>query len=175
MAGGTLKLTLLLAGACILASATGCAAANKIHNTQVIVQFSTEEVLHVACVPTVLPDGEPASAQRAALLEAVAKAAGGYTLIEDAMGGWVPPGTRTTTLEVNDLLLVKGPPELMFLLEQRLREDFGQDYPFIISLPVLPVATVVPPPAETEGAAEEARGLGVLSGPWEATPEPAAR
>jgi len=129
----------------VLLASAGCAAGNKIHNTQVIVQFSTDEVLHIACVPTRLPDGEPATAQRTALLEAVTQAAGGYTLVEETMGGWMVPGTRRVQSEVNDLLLVKGPPDLAMLLEKMLHEDFQQDVPFVISLPVLPVQAQVPP------------------------------
>jgi hypothetical protein len=127
----------------LLLAVVGCAAGNKIHNTQVIVQFSTEEVLHVACVPTVLPDGTPALAQRSALLEEVAAGAGGYTLIEEVAGAWVPPGAKRVRREVNDLLLVKGPPEIALLLQERLATEFQQESPFVISLPILPAAATV--------------------------------
>ena len=71
---------IVLAG--LLVVAVGCGSGNKIHNTYVMVQFSTDEVMHLACVPTLLPDGQPATEQRAKLLEDMASIAGGYTLVE---------------------------------------------------------------------------------------------
>ena len=156
---------LVVAG--LLLAVVGCAAGNRIHNTTVVVQFSTEEVLHVACVPTVLPDGTPAIGQRSALLEEIAAAEGGYTLIEKVAAAWVPPGTKRVRREVNDLLLVRGPPEIALILQERLATDFQQESPFVISLPVLPAAATVSRTQQMglEVSPEQATALEALAGP----------
>ncbi len=137
----------------------GCAANNKIHNTSIVVQFSPDQMLHIAWIPVTLPDGSPPIKQRADLLRDVAEIAGGYTLIEGAVGGWQPPGQRTVESELNDLLLVKGPAPLALMLQQRLAQDFQQKQPFVVSIPVLPMSATVED-EQVQGAEEPSEAAG---------------
>lgn len=141
----------------LTAATSGCAWWNKIHTTQITVQVSGDRLLHLATVPRVLPDGKESSEQVAALLEEVAQRAGGYTYIEKVMGGWIPPGGDEVMEELNDLLLVQGPPEVAPFLRARLREDFQQQYPFVISLPIQSIAIVTLEPQPDLAAPEGPR------------------
>ena len=143
-----LCLPVLIVSAALTLGATGCAPFSRVTTTQITVQVSGERLLHLATVPRVLPDGTSPSEQVADLLEEVAERAGGYTYIEKVMGGWVPPGEDEVVEELNDLLLVQGPPELAFFLMEKLREDFKQREPFVVSLPVQSVTLVpIAPPS----------------------------
>jgi len=143
-------LVLVLAGVVTL-SATGCAAWNRVQTTQVTVQVSGDRLLHIAAVPRVLPNGERPTEQLAALLKEMGQKAGGYTLIENVMGGWMPPGKREMVEERNDLLLVAGPPSVAYFLRLRLVKDFKQEEPFVVSVPLQSIA-VVTSAEPTEGA-----------------------
>ncbi|MHC4481507.1 MAG: hypothetical protein ACYS1C_11145 [Planctomycetota bacterium] len=122
--------------ALLLVPLPGCASLNRISTTQIMVQVGGEELLHLAVVPRELPDGRRSSAQTTELLQAVAKRAGGYTYIENVKGGWLPPGKDEVVKEDNDLLLVKGAPQLADFLKDRLRDEFEQTHPFVVSLPI---------------------------------------
>lgn len=134
-------LVLVLAGAAAL-SATGCGSWNRVQTTQVTVQVSGDRLLHIAAVPRLLPNGERPTEQLAALLKEMSERAGGYTLIENVMGGWVPPGKKEIVEERNDLLLVAGPPEVAYYLRERLHGNFKQEHPFVISVPLQSIAFV---------------------------------
>jgi hypothetical protein len=125
-----------------VAATGGCGLFNEIHQTQITVEYSGDQLLHLATIPRQLPDGQRPTEQVEALLEEIAERAGGYTYIENVMGGWMPPEGEKVVEERNDLLLVKGPPEVKPYLQQRLREDFQQEMPFVISLPVQSVAVI---------------------------------
>lgn len=142
-------LVALVLGA-VLAAATGCLAFPKVHQTHITVQCGSDQVLHLAIVPRELPDGSQPTEQLAQLLEEVAERAGGYTYIEKVVGGWLPPGQKEVVQEINDLLLVQGPPGLAGFLKRKLHEDFGQQYPFVVSLPVQQIVTVQAVPAEQQ-------------------------
>ena len=144
----------LLAAAIVMAT-TGCALGTKVNVAQIAVQVRSDRLLHIAAVPRVLPDGEPATEKRAELLRELAQRAGGYACIEKVLGGWVPPQKADVVEELNDLLLVDGPPEVARFLRERLHEDFGQEYPFVISLPIHAVE-VISLPAPPGAAAQPA-------------------
>ena len=118
---------LCLTLATAVALSAGCAIGTRVHTTAITVQTSSNELLHVAAIPRVLPSGERPTEQLADLLAEVARKAGGYTLVENVEGGWIPPDRSKVLTELNDLLLVKGPPEVAHLLRARLREDFQQE------------------------------------------------
>jgi hypothetical protein len=156
------RIVLLVAVVVVVVAAPGCALFNSLNQPQIIVQMSSRKVLHVAALPRVLPDGRSADEAREKLLNEVAEQAGGYTLIDNVLGGWVPPGNETAVQERNDLLLVRGGPELAFLLRARLLEDFQQQVPFVESVPLQAIAVVYPdmpplagPPTPGEEAMEE--------------------
>jgi len=151
----TRLLVLLLAA---MTACTGCAIGTKVSTTQVTVQVRSDRLLHIAAVPRELPDGQSASKQREALFEAVARKAGGYTCVEKALGGWLPPQKDEVMHEVNDLLLVEGPPEIAYFLRKKLHEDFRQEYPFVISLPVQSVAVISAPEPTGQEAREPEAG-----------------
>ncbi len=132
----------LLMLALVALAAPGCMLGTDMHTTQISVQVRGDELLHMAILPRYLPDGERSAQQTGELLAEVARLAGGYTLIEQVQGGWVPPGAREVVTEQNDLLLVRGRPELAELLKARLHEEFRQEYPFVISLPLQSIAVV---------------------------------
>jgi len=139
----------------------GCAWFNKMQGTQITVMVPGDQLLHIAVVPKVLPDGTSAAEKTAELLARVAKRAGGYTFVEDVAGAWVPPGQDLLVRERNGLLLVAGPPELAQFLADKLREDFRQKQPFVVSLPIqAPVAfrPTAAPPAEPALAAPATAG-----------------
>ena len=122
--------------ALVVAGATGCGSfLNKAQNTYISVQTNGDRLLHIAVIPRTLPDGQPSDKQRDALLKDVIEVAGGYTYIERVMGAWKPDPKAETVNEMDDLLLVAGPPELGMLLRQRLAQDFKQRTPFVLSLP----------------------------------------
>jgi hypothetical protein len=147
---------LVLAGGVAL-SATGCGSWNRIQTTQVTVQVSGDRLLHIAAVPRILPDGERPTEQLAALLQEMGQKAGGYTLIENVMGGWIPPGQKEVVQERNDLLLVAGPPAIAYYMRVRLHNDFKQEDPFVISVPLQSIAVVSSlEPTEGSGAGEAA-------------------
>ena len=137
------RLVLLAAVAVLIVAAPGCMLGG-VDQTQITVQFGSGQMLHIAALPRVLPDGTPAKAQREKLLGEVADLAGGYTLIDNVLGGWVPPGQEGVVQERNDLLLLEGPPEGAYLLRARLLEDFQQKEPFVVSLPIQAIALVYP-------------------------------
>ena len=146
----------LLVGLLALAvAAPGCALFNSVNQPQITVQMGSGQMLHLAALPTVLPDGSPAKEQREKLLEEVGQLAGGYTLIDNVLGGWVPPGEDGVVQERNDLLLVKGPPEAAYLLRARLLEDFQQEEPFVESLPIQAIAIIYRTPEPMEGVPTE--------------------
>jgi len=120
--------------AALLVSAGGCSALSETPRTEAA--DAGGRVLHLAIVPRQLPDGGDPAEQVARLLKEVAARAGGYTYIEGVKGGWIPPGEQQVVTESNDLLLVEGPPELARFLRKALRDDFAQQYPFVVSLPV---------------------------------------
>ena len=122
--------------AALLVSAGGCSALSETPRTEAA--DAGGRVLHLAIVPRQLPDGSDPAEQVARLLKEVAARAGGYTYIEGVKGGWIPPGEQQVVTESNDLLLVEGPPELARFLKEALRDDFAQEYPFVVSLPVRP-------------------------------------
>ncbi|NLW51332.1 MAG: hypothetical protein GXY85_10920 [Candidatus Brocadiaceae bacterium] len=137
------RIVLVVAVAALLVAAPGCLL-NSANQPQITVQFGSGRMLHIAALPQLLPDGTSSAPQRDALLAELAGLAGGYTLIPDVMGGWVPPGQTGVLQEVNDLLLLVGPPEAAYLLHTRLREDFQQEAPFVQSLPIQAIALVYP-------------------------------
>jgi hypothetical protein len=147
----------------MLPAAAGCAIGTKLQNTQIYVQVSPDEMLHMAAIPRLLPDGTRPTEQTAALLQEVAAMAGSYIYIEEVVGGWVPPGRRDVLQERNDLLLVKGPPELALFLRDRLRKDFKQELPFVVSMPILPVSARVTQ-AQQAGQASAEAGPGSPAG-----------
>lgn len=147
--------------ALVIAGATGCGSfLNKAQNTYISVQTNGDRLLHVAVIPRTLPDGQPSDKQRDALLKDVVEVAGGYTYIERVMGAWKPDPKAETQKEMDDLLLVAGPPELGMLILQRLKVDFKQRAPFVVSLPTqspqLFRATPPPPEKGPEGQKEPA-------------------
>ena len=153
------RLVLLVGLLALAVAAPGCALFNSVDQTQITVEMRSDQLLHLAALPRLLPDGSPATEQRDKLLDEVAELAGGYTLIDNVLGGWVPPGQKQVVEERNDLLLVKGPPEAAYLLEARLREDFQQLEPFVESLPIQAIAVVYRTPQPMMGvptAEEEA-------------------
>ncbi len=131
----------------VLMAAGGCAPSGEVRQTSVTAEAGGERLLHLAIVPRQLPDGGQPAQQVARLLKEVAERAGGYTYIEGVKGGWITLGEQQVVTECNDLLLVEGPPELADFLRQALRDDFAQQYPFVISLPVrrTPVAQSASP------------------------------
>ena len=154
------RLALLAALLTLLAAAPGCALWNSYDQTKVVVQMGSGEMLHLAAVPRVLPDGTRPKEQLDALLKDVAKMAGGYTLIDNVLGGWLPAGQETVIEERNDLLLVKGPPEVAYLLRARLAEDFQQVEPFVESVPIQSIAVIykTPPATARQSSAPEPAG-----------------
>ncbi|MCK4283648.1 MAG: hypothetical protein KAX44_04965 [Candidatus Brocadiae bacterium] len=142
------RLFIVLAAAALMAATTGCRTCHKARRMHTSAQFSSERVLHLIVVPKELPDGRAPTQQLADLLEEVAQRAGGYTTIEKVTGGWLPPGETEVVQERNDLLLVEGPPDLAAFLMQRLREDFQQRCPFVVSLPIRRIAVPEPTIAE---------------------------
>ena len=150
------RAVLVVVLALVVAGATGCGSfLNKAANTYISVQTNGDRLLHIAVIPRTLPDGQPADKQRDALLKDVIEVAGGYTYIERVMGAWKPDPKAETVKEMDDLLLVAGPPELGMLLKQRLNQDFKQRTPFVLSLPTqspqLFRATPQPPEKGAEG------------------------
>lgn len=145
------------------AATAGCGTLNTQKNTTILVQFSGERMLHLAIIPRVLPDGQPAAKERDALLKDVADVAGGYTLIPRVMRAWKQPGSpEAAKEEADDLLLVAGVPELNMGLRQRLHDDFGQTTPFVLSLPVqsIRVAQPTPMPLQKQETPPAAQGPG---------------
>jgi len=145
--------------ALVLVGAAGCSTLNKQANTYIRVDYGGENMLHLAVIPRVLPQGQPADQVRDALLEDVASAAGGYTYIERVIGAWKPKPTKATRKQVDDLLIVAGKPELALMLNRRLREDFKQSSPFVLSLPIQAVrlVRVAPAPMGEPAAASAAQ------------------
>jgi hypothetical protein len=126
-----------------VAAMAGCGTLNTQKNTYISVQCSGDRMLHMAIIPRVLPDGQPAAKQRDALLKDLADAAGGYTLIERVMSAWKQDDSSEAAKQTaDDLLLVAGPPQLGPGLRQRLHDDFGQSSPFVLSLPIQSVQVV---------------------------------
>jgi GAF domain-containing protein len=150
----------VMAMAMVLGS-TGCAWMNRVSETRIVVQFSGDQLLHVAILPRRLPDGSEPTKQLKALLDEMAERAGGYTYIPQVVGGWRPPGEKATVEQTCDLLLVKGPPEIAYVIDARLREDFGQKEPVVVSLPIQAIAVVpllqAAPPAAQPAPAGSAR------------------
>lgn len=122
--------------AAVLVASGGCSGLTGAPRTQAA--DAGDRVLHLAIVPRQLPDGGDPAERVARLLKEVAERAGGYTYVEGVRGGWIPPGERQVVTESNDLLLVEGPPELARFLRKALRDDFAQECPFVVSLPVCP-------------------------------------
>jgi hypothetical protein len=147
------RLVVLVALAVLIAAAPGCALFNRVNQPQITVQFGSGQMLHIAVLPRALPDGTSAEAQRNKLLEEIAGLAGGYTLIDNVLGGWIPPGQKDVVQERNDLLLVKGPPQAAYLLRARLMQDFKQEVPFVESLPIQAIAVLHPGMEEPAGPA----------------------
>jgi hypothetical protein len=136
-----------------VAVSAGCGTLNTQKNTYISVQCSGDRMLHLAIIPRVLPDGQPAAKERDALLKDVADVAGGYTLVERVMSAWKQPDSpEAAKQEADDLLIVAGVPELGMGLRQRLHDDFGQTSPFVLSLPIqsIRVAQVTPIPLEKQ-------------------------
>jgi hypothetical protein len=158
--------------ALVVALTSGCAALNSQKSTAIYVQFSGNDMLHVAIIPRVLPDGQPAAKQRDALLKDVADVAGGYTLIERVTSTWKSKGSSGAAMkEADDLLLVEGPAVLGAGLRQRLHDDFGQPSPYVLSLPIQDIHIVPqqPLPLQKPGAAPAPQ----QQTPAEQKPEPA--
>ncbi len=148
-----LRWVLVLAVGCGVAlSASGCALWNRVQTTQISVQVAGDKLLHMAAVPRTLPDGGRPTEQLAALLKEMGEKAGGYTLIENVTGGWVPPGKTEIQVERNDLLLVAGPPSIALILRKVLRDDFKQEHPFVISVPLQSIVVIPQPTQPGEGA-----------------------
>ncbi len=141
------RLFIVFAAAALMAATAGCHTCHKARWTHTTAH-SGDRVLHLIVVPRELPDGTAPTQQLADLLEEVARRAGGYTHIEKVTGGWLPPGEAEVVQERNGLLLVEGPPDLAAFFMQRLREDFQQRYPFVVSLPIQRTAKGQPTVAE---------------------------
>lgn len=145
---------------CAAMLATAGCGWNKIHNTTVAVQVSGEDLLFIAAIPRVLPDGTRPDAQRKVLLDEMLQIAGGYTYLEEVTGAWMPPDGSGPVSELNDLLLVRGRPEVGYAIARRLAKDFGQKAPFVITVPTQSIAMFRPRPApwdETKAAMGDAK------------------
>ncbi len=91
--------TMVVMLALTVAAMAGCGTLNTMKNTYVTVQFSGQDMLHLAIIPRTLPDGTPAAKQRDALLKDVADVAGGYTLVPSVMSAWKPKGSAKAAVK----------------------------------------------------------------------------
>jgi len=132
---------------CALLAASGGCGWNRFNQTSIIVRFSSDKLLHVALLPRELPDGRPALALRAELLEELGENQP-WVLIERTTA--LLPGAPARPA---DLLLVEGPPQLGFRLREKLREDFQQKQPWVIGLPTQAVAFFATPESQEGGSA----------------------
>ena len=142
-----LLLSFVLVG--MVSGVLGCAPYQAREAMPFRITVPRDALLHLAVVPLELPDGKSTDELMSALLEDVARLAGGYTSIEKVTGGWIPPGGEQVVRESNCLLLVVGPFEVAPFLKDRLRNDFQQTYPFVISLPYAEIERA-PAPESTE-------------------------
>jgi hypothetical protein len=150
-----------------LAGSNGCAWFNKSQGMQITIMVPGDQLLFMAVIPRLLPDGTTSTAKKAALLEDVAKRAGGYTLAEEQVGAWVPAAGKEAVKEVNDVLWVAGTPDVGVFLYEKLRDDFDQQQPFVLAIPLQapmvlsprqlagPTAGEMPAPAAEAPAAAE--------------------
>ena len=157
MSGAALRRSLTVLVVAISLAAFGCMLGSRVNTTQISVQFSGERMLHIVGVPRTLPDGTPTTKQLTALLSELSKAPGGYTLIQGVANGFTPPGQQQSVQETTDLLFVMGSPQMKLYLERKLYEEFKQEYPLVISVPLQSVATVAIPQQPTEEAKPEAK------------------
>jgi len=127
--------------AAVVLVAGGCGFSRD-SRTSVTVEFSGDLMLHIATVPGVLADGTAPTRQREELLKALAESVGGYVCIEGAIGDWRRLADGKLSDEPADLLLVQGPPQLGPFLKARLRSEFGQTNPVVVSIPAQSVRWV---------------------------------
>jgi hypothetical protein len=119
-----------------LAGSSGCAWFNKSQGMQITIMVPGDQMLFMAVIPRLLPDGTVSTEKKAALLKDVAARAGRYTLAEEQVGAWVPAAGKEAVKEVNDVLWVAGTPALGLYLYEKLRDDFNQQEPFVIAIPL---------------------------------------
>lgn len=115
---------------------------NRMSSTAVILQCGADDALYVVAVPRVLPDGGEPAEQRRELLDALAEQVGGYVYIEKAVGDWRYLQSGDISDEPCDLLLVRGPAQLWFFLNEKLVGDFKQPAPLVIRLPAQSVRLI---------------------------------
>jgi hypothetical protein len=80
--------------------------------------------------------------------------AGNCYLLEQVTGIRMPPDSDTSVSELDDLLLVRGRPEVNYALRRRLATDFKQKAPFVISVPLQSIAIIPARPAPWDEKAE---------------------
>jgi hypothetical protein len=141
----------LIVCAAVLATGGGCVLGTRTERTQVVVTVPGDRMLFMAVIPRLLPDGTSAAEEKEALLEAVAEKAGGYTLDNGQLFGWVPAPDKEMITEDSDVVWVAGKPEVGQLLYESLRDDFDQPRPLVLPIP-LQILTM---PLETELPATE--------------------
>ena len=137
----------------LLAAAQGCGW-NHTSQTIISVRFSGEDLLHVALVPRTLPDGTPATKQREALVAELTGLTGAVAFLSSVQAATVAAAGEEPVRSDADMLMVEGAPEVAFALRRRLREDFQQERPWVVSVPTQAVALVRIPEEETEPAPE---------------------
>lgn len=145
-------LALVLTG--LLCGTAGCGW-NRYSQTRITVKFSGDDLLHLALIPRELPDGSPCDAQREKLMKEMGQAAEVWGIIEKVSAGQ-STDEGETEVRPADLLMVAGPPELAYALRNRLRRDFKQKRPWVVSLPTQAIALV--PVPEPDASAEPAAG-----------------
>jgi hypothetical protein len=119
-----------------LAGSNGCAWFNKSQGMQITIMVPGDQLLFMAVIPRLLPDGTVSTEKKAAFLKKVAEKAGGYTLAEEQVGAWVPAVGKEAVKEVNDVLWVAGTPDLGQFLYESLKDDFDQQQPFVLAIPL---------------------------------------
>ncbi len=139
----------LLVFAGLMLFAAGCQVFNRTSETRIVVKFSGDNLVHMVLLPKTLPDGKSADAARKALLKRFTDRGVTYVLMPGVRAG-IKPNAEDPAAEVPaDLLLVQGPPFLAGNLYEIMKEEFGQNYPWVASVPTQAIALIpVPAPGE---------------------------
>jgi hypothetical protein len=107
---------------------------NRANVTTIEVLYSGRNMLHVAVLPRVLPDGSSSREQSEQLLKELTDGRASYTFMEKAVGDWRRLEDDSLKDMPSDLLIVQGPPALNTFLTSRLATDFKVKEPMVVSI-----------------------------------------
>lgn len=142
-------LTTLAALACL--AATGCGW-NSYAQTEINVKYTSDNLVHVALLPSTMPDGESAAEARAELLEKLGEQADSWALVPGMQGAVRVEKDGPPVQVRGEMLMVEGPQEVGMVIWRSLTDDFDVARPWLVSLPTQAVLFIPAPPAGDEEA-----------------------